>query len=236
MNQPGKPRSLKDLKSRLSKTAQQAAAEQQQQNPQQPGAPGAPFPGVQGPGIGGPGVPGGIGAPPPGLGAPPPGMGRGAPFPGMGGPGMGAPGVPAPGGPFGAPNPYRQTQASVVPAAIDDSPISGSEAGRKGGKLGFVITIIGVAVGLTIGFGAGSVSYDRKLHNMMVQDAKGVHKSVKAAAGQVQKVDELLNKSLVAARGAQDGPKVDYETLEALKGLEKPFRADEFSRKTLQSL
>ena len=222
-DQAKKPRKIKDLKARLGKTIAPST---------QGGGQAVPAPNVGAPGAAAP--PGGGVAPPPGRGGgvPAPGIRPGAPR-GVVPPSFGQPAAqPAgPADPFAA-----QAPAAVGPRevrlVIDEKPVADAEVGRKARGRFFIIAGAFLAIGLVVGYGAGSMMSDRALYNMAVRDGKDIYQAVRDASDTVTKAQRYIETSLTAARGGPGkSPAVDYQAIEALRALEKPLEADAFSRK-----
>ncbi len=225
---PKKPKKIKDLKARLGRTIQPST---------QGGAippPGiAPPPGSVAP------PPGGVVAPPGGVVAPPASVAP--PFGGV------APSV----SPFAPPAPISQQQqarpsspadpfgaVSHAPAArevrlvIDESPVDDAEIGRKSRGKTIILVAAGLLVGLVLGAGVGSMVSDRRLYNQAVVDGKEIFGEVQTASETMTKAQRFIDAAATAARGGPGkAPAVDYQAIEALQGLEKPFAANQFSQR-----
>ena len=221
---PKKPKKIKDLKARLGRTI-------------------APNTGsaavVPPPGAGGvkPPASGGV-VPPPSGGVVPPPSGPGAPG-----------GIVAP--PFGkkaeeakaaaaaaAADPFASSPASMAPGpqevrlVLDDSAVADSEVGReKKGKTAILLGL-GVIVGLILGYFVGGLNDRRSLHNTAVRDGKDLYESVQQASAKLDEAQAKVRDAVTAARGgAGETASVDYEAIEALGRIEKPFGANVFARK-----
>lgn len=216
-----KPRKIKDLKARLGRTI---APNTQQGD--------------------------GAVAPPPGVGAQPAAKPKPAAAPGdvvppavskPAAPGIVAPPFakpkpkPAPAAvdPFGSPGAVSQaTKAQEVRLVFDDKPVEDEEVGRKRKAKTLMLLGIGALLGLVLGYLSGSVMNDRRIHNMAVRDGKDLYAAVQEATNTVSEAQRLTDEAVRAARGAPGkAPAVDYASIEALRGLEKPFTANVFSRK-----
>ena len=229
-DKPKPPRKIKDLKARLGRTIA-------------PNTPGAEMP---------EGVPAPAGAASPGVVKPPPSAAKGlVPPKGVVPPGgvVAPAGVTkaGPSGPFAAPkpsvpapsnDPFAASAPSVAPGprevrlVLDDSAVDDSEVGRKKKGRTLMLLAMGLVLGVLLGFGTGSVMNDRKTHNAAVRDGKDLYDAVREASTKVEEAQRLVTATATAAVGsAGNPPSVDYASIEALRGLEKPFSADVFSRR-----
>jgi hypothetical protein len=214
-DQPKKPRNIKDLKARLGRTIA----------PQQGGG-------------------GGV-MPPPNLGAP---GGGAAPGGGKGGPAF--PGADVAPPPFlqkkkkrKAADPFAAGEAGgegggprEVRLVVDENPVDDSEVGRVQ-RFRTILIAVGVAVlGIGLGYGAGSTMADRRQYNAAVREGQELYNTVRERSAVVQQARRLVDRAVAAAKG---GPgktaKVDYEAIEELRGLKKPFSANDFARKRYQA-
>ncbi|MBX3250253.1 MAG: hypothetical protein KF901_23955 [Myxococcales bacterium] len=234
MTDDKKPRKIKDLKARLGRTIA-------------PNTPGADEDVAPAPNLGGPAPAASPAAPAtPGAAAP-------APQP-IAAPAAAKPkpkAVPAPGGlvapPFAQPKaapsapPPADPFAAAAPAAagpqevrlvFDDRPVEDEEVGRKKRSRNFLLIGIGLVLGVVLGYGTGSVMNGRKTYNMAVRDGSDLYQAVRTASTKVADAQRLVDQAVTAARGAPGkAPAVDYEAIEALRRIEKPFNANVFSRK-----
>jgi len=220
-DQPNNPKKLKDLKARLGRTI----------------TPSTPKEG------------GGI-APPPNLGegeiAPPP--------PGIGAPSTTPPAGVSPKGIVAPPMIQQQREAEArrkkaaaadpfasgsgepvhqaVKIVIDDSAVDHAEVGRQQSFRNLLIISGGLVVGLMLGYLAGSMMGNRRTYNVTVQDGQAIYQTVRDASAVVEDVQVKVQAVASAAGGAAGRPpRVDYETITALRALEKPFEAHAFSRR-----
>lgn len=239
-----KPRDIKDLKARLGRTMTPG----QPGGSMQPTGPGAsvpppsvggslPPPAVRGPASGAP-IPGARTSVPAPPFAQPAGPARPQSQPPRPGAAAGlnqAPGArPAPANPFdimGA-APAPATMEKKVKLVIDDSAVKESEIGRTSGTRNVVLVVIGIALGLVAGFGLGSTGAERKQYNMAVRDGKDIYKRVDEVSKSLDQASKHLKAAVDASQG---GPgkqaSVDYEAINALRAMERPFSAAEFSRR-----
>ncbi|MAQ17398.1 MAG: hypothetical protein CMN30_21700 [Sandaracinus sp.] len=226
---PKKPKKIKDLKARLGRTIA----------PNTGGGAVVPPPGAAGGAPGSAPAPGGVVAPPTGGGVVPPPSGPGAPG-----------GIVAP--PFGKKAEEQKKAAaaasadpfaSAAPAAaaagpqevrlvLDDSAVADSEVGReKKGKTAILLGL-GLVLGLLLGYFVGGLNDRRSLHNTAVRDGKDLYESVQEASAVLETAQAKVRDAVQAARGgAGESASVDYEAIEALGALEKPFNAGTFARK-----
>jgi hypothetical protein len=160
--------------------------------------------------------------------APQPAPGFGAPMPQHA-----APQQPraASGNPFAAAAPGTFTEKKVR-LVIDDSAVKEDEIGRKSNTRNIVLVVIGLALGIAVGFGVGSTGAERKQFSMAVRDGKDIYAKVTAVGKTVDTAKASLKKAVETSQG---GPgktaKIDYASIEALVGLKHPFSADEFARR-----
>lgn len=215
-----KPRKIKDLKARLGRTIAP--------NTQQGDGAVAPPPGVGAQPAAKPKP-----AAPPGE-VVPPSVGKPA-APGIVAPPFAKPKpkpAPAAADPFGSPAVSQAPRAQEVRLVFDDKPVEDEEVGRKRKAKTLMLLGIGALLGLVLGYLSGSVMNDRRIHNMAVRDGKDLYAAVQEASNTVSEAQRLTDEAVRAARGAPGkAPAVDYESIEALRALEKPFTANVFSRK-----
>lgn len=223
---PQKPRKIRDLKARLGRTITPGT---------RPGGAAVPAPNLGGGAK--PSGQGGVVAPPAGISAPPGGL----PAPNLGSPGglvappFGRPAAPAsvrPGDPFGAPTQAAQAAQQVHLVIDDKTTVSDEEAGRK--KRGKVPLILGMGaiLGLAIGFGVGSTANSRTTYRLAAEDGKAIYESVRGAADKVNEAKRLLDQAVAAMQaGPGKTPHVDYEIIQQLRALDKPFTAGQFNRR-----
>ena len=157
---------------------------------------------------------------------PPPSLGGIAPPPGFVG-GQAA----KRSGPFGR----SQSQAPArqeVRIVVDEEAVATAHEGktRRVRKLMTMTSLGAVLVGLFLGVLATTVMSRRIEYNVAVRDGKAVYQGVRAAADQVTEAKRLLNRALDAAKARPgQGPSVDYEAIEQLRGLPTPFTAADFA-------
>ena len=218
-DKPTKPKKIKDLKARLGRTIAPNTGSKAVVAP--PGAVASS---------------GGVVPPPSGGVVKPP-------------PGPGAPGIVAP--PFGkqaeeakrraaaaAADPFAASAAPAqvgpqeVRLVLDDSAVADSEVGRqKRGKV-FILLGLGCALGLVLGYFVGGLNDRRSLHNAAVRDGKSLYEAVQNASGKVEEAQRLVGEAVAAARGSAGTPAaVNYDAIEGLRQIEKPFDAGTFARK-----
>lgn len=217
-DEPKKPRKIKrDLKARLGRTIA-------------PNTPGAVVP----PSVGGDKKSGGV--------VPPPSSGKkgGVPAPKMAKASVPANSPFAPKQPTAPPpsnDPFAAAPAASAPQGpqqvrlvLDDSAVDDSEVGKKRRGRNAILLVMGALVGLLLGFGVGSVMNDRKTTNLAIRDASAIHEAVQTASNKVLEAQRLVDQAAAAAVASP--PTVDYEAIDALRQIEKPFPADIFSGRT----
>jgi hypothetical protein len=85
-------------------------------------------------------------------------------------------------------------------------------------------------LGLFLGVLSSTVMSKRSEYNVAVRDGKAVYEGVRAAADQVTEAKRLLDRAAGAAKARPgEGPSVDYEAIEQLRGLPTPFTAADFT-------
>lgn len=233
---PNKPR--RDLRARLGKTITPKTAGGDAAAPPA-GVGGAassptPAPAVK--------PPAGVAAPPAGIAAPPAGIAA-PPFGGA--PEVAAPPFAKPAAappesvdPFGA-SAGQEQAPQVVRLEFDDQLVTDKEVGKTARMRLVIVSAVVLAVGAGIGWGAGQMAGDRAMFDRIVRDAQSIYGSVDTASATIDTTQTLMNSIITAAAGnPQDGtaPRVDYESVEALRALAKPFEASAFSGKNYNAL
>jgi hypothetical protein len=172
-------------------------------------------------------------APPPptspeegGVAPPPPTLGGVAPPPGFVG-GQAA----RRSGPFGGTTSQAHAHKEVR-IVVDEQAVATAHEGksRRVRKL-MMMTGGGAAlVGLFLGVLASTVTSKRSGYNVAVRDGKAIYEGVRTAADQVTEAKRLLDRAAGAAKARPgEGPSVDYEAIEQLRGLPTPFTAADFA-------
>lgn len=176
-------------------------------------------------------APKGVTPPPAGVAKPPAGLGA-KPSKGVAAPPFAQPkAAPASDDPFAA-APAQGPQ--VVRLEFDDKAVSEAEVGKKRPFTLIIVSLVVLAVGLGVGAFAGSTYENNKIFDRTVRDAQDIHASVSEASETVEAAQRHVNALVTAAAGnEQEGtdPHVDYDAIEALRALEKPFDAHAFSNK-----
>lgn len=134
--------------------------------------------------------------------------------------------------PFAAAAPVAAAQE--VRIVFDDKAVSDAEIGRKGGGKVVYAALAAALVGIAVGWLGASTTGRRELYNLVLQDTKEVYGAVTNAAPIVEKTQKLLDQAVRAAGG--QNPTIDTKSLEELRKLQKPFEADQFSRKKYGAL
>ena len=115
---------------------------------------------------------------------------------------------------------------------IDDSAVKNAEIGRGGSFKAIALVVVGIATGVAVGWGVGSVTQDREQYNLALRDGKEIYQSVQTASKTIEAAQAELKKAVTAS---QSGPgkvaSVDYDAVSNLVGLKKPFSANEFHRR-----
>ena len=119
-----------------------------------------------------------------------------------------------------------------VRLVIDDSAVNDSEIGRKGAARNIVLVVIGLGLGLAAGYAVGGVGAERNQYNMAVRDGKDIYAEVNKVSKALETARGKVREALEASQG---GPgrqaKANYQAIEALVALERPFGAGQFSRR-----
>jgi len=239
---PNKPRDIKNLKARLGRTITPG---------QTGGAPSAPgFPGAAPSGLPG-AVPAAMPTPAPGS-VPAPGRvpmplssPGGLPAPVMGGvpqPVIGRPqSRPPTANPMGAAapaaarSPFGQAAAAYekkVTLVIDSSAVNEEEIGRKSRSRSGLLVGIGALIGVTLGWATASTTSENVQYNLAVQDGTAIYDAVDKASKTMEIVRTRLKAAVDASQGgAGKATTVDYKAISDLVALERPFTANEFSRR-----
>ena len=227
-DKPKKPKKIKDLKARLGRTIAPNTGKGAVVPP--PGAGGAKPPSGGGgvvpppsggvvppPSSGGPGAPGGLVAPPFGKKAEEAKKAAAA----------------ASADPFASsPAPSGGGRSQEVRLVLDDSAVADSEVGREKKGKTFILLGLGVALGLLLGYFVGGLNDRRSLHNTAVRDGKALYEAVQEASDKLNTVQSKVRDAVEAARGGPGEPAaVDYDAIEAINAIEKPFNAGTFARK-----
>ena len=222
-----KPRKIKDLKARLGRTITPETKGDGDATVQPPG--GAAAPAEAKPKAAVP-PPGGI-VPPPAAAKPAaPGGIVAPPFAQKEEPKAATPSQ-APADPFAAAQPAAGGPQEVR-LVFDDSAVDDAEVGRKKKGRTMLVLGMGLFLGMLLGYGGGSVMNDRKTYNNAVRDGKDLYEAIRESSNTIEEAQRLVDQAVTAARGGPGkAPSVDYEAMEALRGLEKPFEANVFSRK-----
>lgn len=172
------------------------------------------------PPAGGPGRPGGFPSAPPGS----------VPAPGRSIP-PGAQPAAGPADPFAVASPAA-AGAREVRLVIDDKAVSDAEVGRKSGGKFMVGAIAAALVGIAVGWFVGTTARERQIYDIVLADGKDIYNAASSATATVEKAQKLIDEALkAAAPAAGKEVSVDFNALEELRKLPKPFPADVFSRK-----
>lgn len=186
--------------------------------------------------------PAGVTPPPKGVAAPPPGIGA-APSAGIAAPPFAQPAPAAPAAPAGPADPFASAapvaQEKVVRLEFDDRLVQDAEVGK--GR-SFVVAIVGaitLVLGGVLGYVGGSTVENNKIFDRTVRDAQSLYVSVNDASSTVTAAQRHMNAIVAAAAGNESEgtrPGVDYDSITALRALEKPFDASAFTGKNYNAL
>jgi len=133
--------------------------------------------------------------------------------------------------PFDIAAPVAVTERKVR-LVIDDSAVKEDEIGRKSGLRNMILVILGLALGVGVGFMVGDTRADRKQFSMAVRDGKDIYNRVSDVGKTIETAKSSLRKAVEASQGgAGKVAKIDYASIESLVALKHPFSADEFARR-----
>ncbi len=243
-----KPRDIKNLKARLGRTITPG----QVGTPSVPPGGSVPPPSVRNPlatppigsvpppAVGGPrSSPGSLPAPGsfPGAFGSSPMVARGAtPQPGAARPAPASAGVPAATqqriDPLATASAAALPQTRKVTLVIDDSALKDDEIGRKSRARGIVLVVVGILLGVLVGYGVGNTTDQRHQFKMAVADGKDIYSKIQQVSKNVDQAKAALKKAVTASTGGP-GQKasVDYASIESLVAMKRPFSANEFHRR-----
>ncbi len=233
-DKPTKPR--RDLRARLGKTI---TPKTQGGAPTPPAVGGAaaaeaaPAPKMKAPGVR---PPAGLATPPPAIAAPPfAATSDVAPPPFAQ---VGAPEPEGPVDPFGAASGPSEPQ-QVVRLEFDDKLVTDQEVGKTAKTRVILVAVVTLLVGCGVGWGIGQLLAQRALFQRTVLDAEAVYGKVNTASERMLEVQRHLNALANAATGNPamgEDPRVDYDTITALRAIEKPFDATAFTNRNYNAL
>lgn len=187
---------------------------------------------------------GGITPPPSGVAAPPQSLGGGMPGSDVAPPPFAKPAAPAaprveqPSDPFAA-GVGRETVQQVVRLEFDDKLVSDAEVGKGRTYTVFIVAAVVLAVGLGVGFFGGSTYENNVIFERTVRDAQTIYGEIDGASRTVNAAQGHINAIITSAAGspaAGEAPAVNYEAIEALRALHKPFDLSAFTSKNYNAL
>jgi hypothetical protein len=179
--------------------------------------------------------PGGIAAPPASIGmaqmpgsevAPPP----------FARPAVSAPVSEAPSDPFAASTGPAQ---QVVRVEFDERLVADAEVGKGGKMIVVLAAVVSLIAGAGLGWSLGEMLTRRTIRERTIRDAQAVYASVDESAGMMDTISRRMNAIVTAAAGnpAEGTARaVDYESIEALQRIEKPFDAAAFTNRNYNAL
>ncbi len=141
---------------------------------------------------------------------------------------------PPPSDPFAA-SPYTGGP-NEVRLVFDDKAVADVEVGRAQKGRAAMIGGFALMLGAALGAGGGSMNSQRTLYNTTVRDGHAIQAAVATSATTVLNAQQRVD-ALVAAAAGQGGqpPHVDYDAIEAIRAMEVPFSAQDFSGKNYQA-
>jgi hypothetical protein len=178
---------------------------------------------------------GGIAAPPAAIAAPNPfaPSGGGIAAPPFARPAA-APEPEAPADPFAA----KPVTQQVVRVEFDDRLVKDVEVGKSRwyilvAAMGIVFVVAG-GIGVTM----GQTMKENELFDRTVYDAQQIYQSVNTASSTMEQAQQQMNAIIQSAAGSQAGerPAPNFEAIERLRALEKPFDASAFTNKNYNAL
>lgn len=140
--------------------------------------------------------------------------------------------------PFGAASAPAAPQ-QVVRLEFDDKLVTDQEVGKTAKTRVILVAVVTLLVGCGVGWGIGQLLAQRALFARTVADAEAVYGKVNTASERMLEVQRHLNTLANAAAGnAPMGvdPTVDYDTITALRAIEKPFDATAFTNRNYNAL
>jgi hypothetical protein len=134
--------------------------------------------------------------------------------------------------PFGTTATPLSVAKHVARVIDDDAPIQPGELGRKSNAWLATIASLVALLGLGVGYSVGSTRAERNQYKLAVHDGKDIYAKVQEASKTVVTARELLKQALDAS-SAGPGKKaaVDFDAVEQLVALKRPFSAQAFHRR-----
>lgn len=119
-----------------------------------------------------------------------------------------------------------------VTLVIDDSAVKEDEIGRKSRGRAMALVIVGLLLGVAVGFGVGNTADKRTQYKIAVRDGKDIYARVGEVSKTLETAKELMKRAVDASAGGP-GKKagIDFEAIEQLVALKRPFSANEFHRR-----
>ncbi|QQR91832.1 MAG: hypothetical protein IPJ88_09080 [Myxococcales bacterium] len=122
----------------------------------------------------------------------------------------------------------QPTGPREVRIVVDESAMADSEIGKSRFRMMAIVGGITALVGLVLGYGVGSTSGMNEIYNRTVRDGKDIYAKVQESSKSVLEAQSLVTKAVQKARS---DTAVDYDSLQKLQAIKKPFTANEFHRK-----
>jgi hypothetical protein len=134
--------------------------------------------------------------------------------------------------PFAAASASTAAASRRVTLVIDDSAVKEDEIGRKSRGRAIALVVVGLLLGIAAGFGVGSTADKRTQYKIAVRDGKDIYARVQDVSKTVETAKELIKRAVDASAGGP-GKKagIDFEAIEQLVALKRPFSANEFHRR-----
>jgi hypothetical protein len=134
--------------------------------------------------------------------------------------------------PFAAASAGTAAASKRVTLVIDDSAVKEDEIGRKSRGRAIALVVVGLLLGIATGFGVGSTADKRTQYKIAVRDGKDIYARVQDVSKTVETAKELIKRAVDASAGGPGKTAgVDFEAIEQLVALKRPFSANEFHRR-----
>ncbi len=135
-----------------------------------------------------------------------------------------------PGDPFAASAPAVQQQ--VVRLEFDERMVTDVEVGKTRKMVVAIVGAVALVVGAGVGVAVGQMLSENKLHDAIIRDAQAIYGTVNTASTTIETAQRHVNAIVQAAAGAGgEQASVDFQAIEALRGLERPFDPVQFTNK-----
>jgi hypothetical protein len=126
---------------------------------------------------------------------------------------------------------------STIPLDIDGAPTATELRPWRVAMTAAAAALL--AVGLGLGFLGGSTRENRVIYDRTLRDVRAVHSTLDEAGHTVEEAQRylrLIRDGVGGQRGSGAGPTVDYESIDALARLERPFDTAQFTSRSYTAL